>query len=230
MEGFLSIAISVGRCLARVGRAADGLQSTILPSIGKAAVSGAAEAPRPARRFTRRFSGMSRSDNPGRSARCAGLIRALVSVSLVLIGLATTHYLYVEGWPLPTHAGMMFYEWRQGDRGWGYWPPQSWTDDHGNRLIIDFDRNLIAYGPIEGIDDWQTTSSHVVFYAHSLHPIQIADCRNKVFVLGPEGLRERAIQSGVANRLIGECRSLGGSDLRACVYQTVPEIRELLQD
>lgn len=62
-----------------------------------------------------------------------------------------------------------------------------WSDECNNRLIMDFSRNLIAFGPAAAIDNWETHRTHVIFAASSEHPVRIDECGNRLLLIGRYG-------------------------------------------
>ena len=145
--------------------------------------------------------------------------------------LASTWYLLALGWPFPTHPGRMFYAWRLGERGWAYWSPEKWSDESNNRLIMDFSRNLIAFGPAAAIDKWETHRTHVIFAANSEHPVRIDECGNRLLLIGRSGkYAALEIPAGAAARLRGALGAEPSPNVQAALTGVAPGVAEALAD
>lgn len=150
----------------------------------------------------------------------------VISAGMLLCMIA---YLVVEGFPLPMRDGRMFYEWRRGERGWGYWSPVTWSDDCGNYVIMGYSRNLVAIGPGEGIADWQTSISKVVFFEGKSNQVQFADARNQVFVFDSNAQTfQQAIPPGTAERLRSILARTHGIEMRRRFQGELPSIYETM--
>lgn len=158
-----------------------------------------------------------------RTAMLWYLIKFLTFLSVICAAL----YVFCFGLPWPSRPGVVFYEWRLGERGWGYQFPITWQDDQGRAVRVDVARNIVAVGPIAGICDWQATTKQVVFYSRKAAIRFESNTRNRLIVLYDEHSHQvYDISAGAASRLRDLLRpGTTEQDIREIVEHEFPVLR-----